>query len=76
MRSVVHTDPITGRVERATVDRQGRKCPKFAYTTKKAALHMAATQSRASGENIRAYHCFACHCFHIGHPPGNRGGHS
>lgn len=45
------------------------KCGKFLYTKKKLAKASAALQSRDTGEDIRAYHCYGCHGYHIGHPP-------
>lgn len=73
MRPVTHMDPITGRVQRRGVSRRPiGACQKFAYASRKAAYASARTQSRMTGENIQAYHCFACHCYHIGHPSGSR----
>lgn len=46
------------------------QCGKTAYTSKKVALHAAAMSRHHTGENIRAYKCGPCHCWHIGHPPG------
>lgn len=45
-------------------------CGKLAYSSKKVALATAAHARRETGENIRAYKCGPCHCWHIGHPPG------
>lgn len=56
-----------GRVSRVGTGR-GR-CPKTAYSSKKAAKAMAHQQTRNSGELIEAYHCYRCHCYHLGHPP-------
>lgn len=73
MRPVVVTDWETGRVSRSKVNRQGSSCScgKQAYTSKKIAKATAKAQSRATGEDIEAYHCYAGHCFHIGHRPGS-----
>lgn len=48
-------------------------CGKASYPSKKVALHRAAEQRRQTGEMIRAYHCERCHCWHMGHPWGQRG---
>lgn len=71
MRPHTITDPETGRVSRSKVKRQGSscRCGKQAYTSKKIAKATAKAQTRATGELIEAYHCYAGHCFHIGHPP-------
>lgn len=49
--------------------RRSDRCGKLAYVSKKEAKARAKAQTRFSGEYIEAYHCFACHCYHIGHPP-------
>lgn len=72
MRPVTFTDPITGNVQRTKVSRVGSRtcrCGKQAYTSKKLAKAVAATQTKASGAFIEAYHCYTGHCYHIGHPP-------
>jgi cytochrome c5 len=48
------------------------RCSKLAYPSKKVAKQRAAAESRATGERIEAYHCYRCHAYHIGHPPGSR----
>lgn len=67
MRATVRYDS-DGRAYR---DRIGKSaaCNKQTYATKKLAKERAGYQSRSSGEHIEAYHCFRCHCFHLGHPP-------
>jgi hypothetical protein len=51
---------------------RARKCPKLVYASKKIAVATARRQSAVTGELIRAYHCFGCHGYHLGHPPGSR----
>lgn len=50
-----------------------RGCGKLAYSSKKVAKAKAAEQARETCEVIRAYHCDDCHCWHMGHPWGQRG---
>lgn len=70
MRPKARPSDITGRVVRTKVVRTS-PCGKHAYTSRKIALEVAGAQRRATGENIQAYKCRrGCHCFHIGHPPG------
>ena len=69
MRPRTHVDN-EGQVTRTKVDRRGRGCDKFCYSSKKIALAAARQQRVLSGENIQAYHCFTCHSYHLGHPPG------
>lgn len=47
-----------------------QRCGKRAYSSRKVALHAAAMARQIAGENIHAYKCEPCHCWHIGHPPG------
>lgn len=70
MRARTHTDD-RGVVYRSPVVASS-KCGKYAYATKKLAKATAVRQSKESGEDIRAYHCYGCHSYHIGHPPGSR----
>lgn len=49
--------------------RRRTDCGKQGYTSKKLAKATAKAQSRFTGETIHPYHCFGCHCWHIGHPP-------
>lgn len=67
MRAVRHVSD-TGHV--TTVTTRSTLCGKLAYSSKKVALANAAHARRETGENIRAYKCGPCHCWHIGHPPG------
>ncbi len=69
MRPRTRTDH-EGYVSRSKVDPSGSKCGKFRYSSKKVALATAREQRRLSGENVQSYHCFACHCYHLGHVPG------
>jgi hypothetical protein len=74
VRPVTHVHPDTGQVERTKVSRTGSRscrCGKQAYTSKKLAKAVAVAQSKASGDQIEAYHCYIGHCFHIGHVPGS-----
>lgn len=48
------------------------RCGKLVYPSKKIAQEKAKASTKSSGELIEAYHCFACHGYHIGHPPGSR----
>lgn len=68
MRPQVRVDVQSGVVERTTVLRTSA-CGKQAYTSKKVAKAHAKAQRR-TGENVESYHCFACHCYHLGHVPG------
>lgn len=38
----------------------------------KLAKAIAKQQAKLTGEPIEAFHCWACHCAHIGHPRGWR----
>lgn len=61
-----------GQVVRQKMDRRGRGCNcgvKSAYSSKKLAKAAARRQSKMSGENIVAYHCYPGHCYHLGHAP-------
>jgi hypothetical protein len=69
VRPRTHTDH-EGTVTRSKVDRRGGACGKFRYSSKKIALSSAREQRALTGENIRVYHCYPCHCYHLGHPPG------
>lgn len=65
-RTTVGTDGVVRR-SRVTYD---TPCGKFAYATRKLAKTVAKQQTRESGENLVAYHCYRCHAHHVGHPPG------
>lgn len=69
MRSPARFDAETGRVTRLRVVPDSA-CGKKIYTTRKIALQVAAIARKERGENVHAYHCFPCHGWHIGHPPG------
>lgn len=68
MKPVTHTHPETGLVVRSKV-RRSTPCGKQGYTSKKHAKYVANVESKRTGEDIRPYHCFGCHCYHVGHPP-------
>jgi hypothetical protein len=66
-------DVDSGASYRVKVQREGRRCPKMAYSSRKIAAEVAHRATRATGEQIEAYHCVVgCHCWHVGHPPGSR----
>lgn len=50
--------------------RHETRCGKFAYASRKLARTVAAKVRREAGENVEAYHCYPCHAYHVGHPPG------
>ena len=45
------------------------RCDKQTYSSKKLAKAKAKEQSKRTGETIEAFHCFAAHGYHLGHPP-------
>ena len=49
-----------------------RCASKLRYRTRKFALTVAAHKAKAIGEPLTAYHCWDCHCYHLGHPVGWR----
>ncbi len=57
-----------GRVHRSKVI-TGTPCGKNGYASRKLAASAAAASRRHTGDDIHAYRCSACHCFHIGHRP-------
>lgn len=70
MRPVTHTDPDTGTMHRSKVARTS-KCGKQTYSSMKLAKATAKHQSKMSGDDIEAYHCYVCHGNHLGHVPGS-----
>lgn len=70
MRPVTITNYETGEVSRTKVARS-TQCGKQGYSSKKLAIATAKHQSKLSGDQIEAYHCFSCHAFHCGHVPGS-----
>lgn len=44
-------------------------CGKQGYSSKKMAKASAVHSARMTGDDIRAYKCDGCHCWHIGHTP-------
>lgn len=73
MKSRTRIDPHTGETHRVQWERSAR-CGKLTYATKKIAKAKARVSAKMSGELIEAYHCYPCHGWHIGHPPGSRRG--
>lgn len=69
MRPVTNIDPATGRVTRSSVISRSA-CGKVAFTKRKIAAEVAAKHRREAGENVHVYHCKRCHCYHLGHVPG------
>lgn len=73
MRPVTSIRADTGEVTRSKVRRETRcACGqvKQAYSSRKVAKQHARIQSKATGEQIEAYHCFPGHTYHLGHVPG------
>ncbi len=72
VKPTLHTTLAPARA--AAAHRKDHGCEfKRQYPSRKDAAFNASKQSRVSGELIRAYHCAFHHCFHIGHPPPERG---
>lgn len=68
MRPVTRYNPETGEVTRTKVAPHS-PCGKRLFSSMKLAKAEAKRQSRLSGEDIEAYHCYPCHGAHLGHRP-------
>lgn len=68
MRAPVAHDDVTGKARRQR-STYSTRCGKNTYPSGKIARAVAAEARKATGEEIRPYHCYSCHGHHIGHPP-------
>lgn len=70
-RPRTRVDRETGLVTRTK--RGSCECGKVLYTSRKMALEAAAIQRRDYGDpDIRPYHSYPCHGYHLGHPTPRR----